>query len=68
MAFARTECPQCSSLDVVDLRDLLFSRTANFFRCRSCGCWWVVSKDDRNPATRTIVGNPNAVVTNDGGD
>ena len=62
MASARTECPECSSLDVVDLRDLLFSRTVNFFRCRPCGCWWIVSKQGGKRATRTIVGHPNASV------
>ena len=66
MASARTECPECSSLDVVDLRDLLFSRTVNFFRCRPCGCWWIVSKQGDERATRTIVGRPNASVEKEG--
>ena len=62
MGSARTLCPECDAPDVVDLADLLYSASADYFRCRSCGCWWMVPKGANEPATRIILGNPNSTV------
>jgi hypothetical protein len=63
MGSARTECPECDGPDVVDLADLLYSPTVDYFRCRVCGCWWMVPKGADEPATRVILGNPNSVIS-----
>jgi len=58
MGSARTVCPQCDSESgVVDLTDLLYSPRMDYFRCRSCGCWWMVPKEEDDAATRIIFGN-----------
>ena len=60
MVSARTTCPQCHGSSIVDLADLLFSRTVDFFRCSSCGCWWSVLKGQDGPAMPGILSEPNA--------
>jgi hypothetical protein len=64
MFSARTSCPECNRGPVVDLADLLYSPRVNYFRCRACGCWWMVPKEANEPATksRILLGNPNAPV------
>ena len=58
MPSARTQCPGCQDeAQVVDLRDLLYSPQVDYFRCRACGCWWIVSKGEDWPATRLVSGN-----------
>jgi hypothetical protein len=58
MASARTQCPGCESTTaVVDLADLLYSPRVDYFRCRSCGCWWFVPKGEEGPATRAVFGH-----------
>jgi len=44
MLSARTHCPQCNSLDVVDLADILYSKNVDFFRCHECSGWWSVPR------------------------
>jgi hypothetical protein len=63
----RTVCPTCSAVDVVDLADLLYSATVDYFRCRSCGCWWTVPKGVDQPATRIVLRNPDATLTEKAG-
>lgn len=60
MASARTACPECKGPNVLDVQELLYSRQVDFFRCLSCGCWWMVPKGQDEPATRMILGNPNS--------
>ncbi len=43
---------------VVDMADLLYSPRVDYFRCRACGCWWIVSKGEEGPATRAVFGKP----------
>jgi len=64
MSSARTACPECggNGPNVVDLADLLFSPQFDYFRCRACGCWWMVPKDADEPATCVVLGNPNGAV------
>jgi hypothetical protein len=62
MGSARTECPECDGSNVADLRDLLHSPRVDYFRCRTCGCWWMVPKYAEEPATRIVLGNPNSAV------
>jgi hypothetical protein len=64
MSSARTTCPECggNGPDVVDLADLLYSPRVDYFKCRACGCWWMVPKDADEPATRIVLGNPTASV------
>ena len=57
MLSARKQCPECHDPAVVDLQDLLYSPRVDYFRCRSCGCWWLVPKGDDGPATRATFGN-----------
>jgi len=57
-ASARTNCPQCGTTEVVDLRDTLHSARADYFRCRVCECWWFVPAGQNGPATRVIFGDP----------
>ena len=57
MLTARTRCPECYGPDVVDLAELLFSATAYYYRCRACGCWWVIPKDAADPAKPIVIGN-----------
>jgi len=58
MISARTQCPECLGPCVVDLADLLYSPTVDYFRCRACGCWWIVPKGTDDPDTRMVYGNP----------
>ena len=58
MASARTRCPECDSVDVVDLADIVYSFRVDFFRCRACVCWWMVPKGKNGPATRVVFGDP----------
>jgi hypothetical protein len=60
MPSGRTTCPDCGGSPVVDLADLLYSPRADYFRCRACGCWWLIPKGADEPATRIIFGNTNA--------
>jgi hypothetical protein len=64
MSTARTTCPGCTANDsnVVDLADLLFSVKFDYFRCRACGCWWMVPKGADGPAMLIAVAAPNASV------
>ena len=55
MASARTQCPDCGSPTIVDLADLLYSARVDYFRCRSCGCWWMLPKNADQPATRIVL-------------
>lgn len=64
-ASARTHCPQCRATEVVDLRDVLHSPRAEYFRCRVCDCWWLVPVGKNGPATRLVFGEPNAAKLND---
>jgi hypothetical protein len=57
MVSARTQCPECHGPEVVDLADLLYSANVDYFRCRSCGCWWMVPKGTDDPATHLIFGH-----------
>ena len=57
MSSARTQCPDCGGSAVVDLQDLLYSPRVDFFRCRSCLCWWMITKGEDEPATRVVFGN-----------
>ena len=57
MVSARKQCPECLGPEVVDLADLLYAAHVDYFRCRTCGCWWMVPKDSDDPATRLIFGN-----------
>ena len=63
MTSARTQCPECDGFGVVDLQDILWSRTVDYFRCRACLCWWMVPKGQDEPATRIILGHPNISTT-----
>jgi hypothetical protein len=58
MSSARTTCPECGGKgpNVVDLADLLYSPRVDYFRCRACGCWWMVPKDADEPAKRICSG------------
>jgi len=58
MASARTRCPECDSVDVVDLADIVYSSRVDFLRCRACVCWWMVPKGKDGPATRVVFGDP----------
>jgi hypothetical protein len=50
MASARTHCPDCYGTDeVIDLADLITSATVDYFRCRTCGSWWLVPKGEDRP-------------------
>ena len=62
MPSARTECPDCKGAlqNVVDLAEILYSPRVDYFRCRACGCWWMVPKGEDGPATRAIFGNKDA--------
>jgi hypothetical protein len=64
MPSMRTFCPEChgQGANVVDLADLLYSADADYFRCRACGCWWMVPKHADASATPVVLGNPNASV------
>ena len=63
MASARAQCPECGgSRDIVDLADVLYSPKVDFFRCRACGCWWMVPKGADEPATRAVLGNAHSSV------
>src|SRR5262245_39625640 len=55
MASARAHCPECRGPDVVDLADLLYSARTDYYRCRSCGCWWMLPKNADEPATRIVL-------------
>jgi hypothetical protein len=63
MSSARTLCPECTRGTVVDLADLLYSPRVHYFRCRACGCWWMVPKDASEQPTRIVLGNPNGSVS-----
>src|SRR5262245_30236368 len=57
-ALARTECPDCGGANVLDLADILYSPRVDYFRCRTCNCWWMVPKHADEPATRIVLGTP----------
>ena len=61
MPSPRTACPECNATVVVDLQDILFSPRVDYFRCRVCLCWWMVPKGADEPATRIVMGDPNAL-------
>lgn len=56
-ASARSTCPTCAAAEIVDLRDILHSERADYFRCRVCNCWWFVTTGQDRPATRLVFGN-----------
>ena len=38
---ARTQCPECGGPNILELQQFnRTSSTSDYFRCRSCGCWW----------------------------
>ena len=43
--------------------DLLFSPSADFFRCQACGCWSEVLKGTDALAARTMLGNPKSAIS-----
>jgi hypothetical protein len=47
---------------VVDLADVVFSPWVDYFRCRACGCWWLLPKHANDPASRIVLVNPNSSV------
>lgn len=55
---ARTHCPDCHDSNVMGPNEFLYSRTADYFLCRTCGCWWMVPKNRDEPATRIVFGKP----------
>jgi hypothetical protein len=57
MPSARSHCPSCGQPAIVDLQDVLYSSRVDFFRCRTCLCWWMVPKGADEPATRIVLGN-----------
>ena len=61
MASARTQCPDCSGPDVVDLYAILYSPRVDFFQCRMCGGLWTVPKNADGPATRAILDDHDSV-------
>jgi hypothetical protein len=65
MDSARTQCPDCGGVgpNVVDLVDLLYSPRVDYFRCRACGCWWLIPKGEDGPATRAVFGKPAAAMS-----
>jgi len=52
-------CPDCESTDIIDRGDELYSRPADFFRCRACNCYWMLPKHADEPATHVILGARN---------
>jgi hypothetical protein len=58
MLSARTTCPLCHGLHVVDLADLLYSTRVDYFRCHACACWWSVPKGADEPATLGVLSDP----------
>ncbi len=66
-ASARTHCPDCYAPTVINLSDVLSSPRVDYFRCRSCGCLWMVPKGAEEPATRAVFGKPNASVNSKAG-
>jgi hypothetical protein len=57
MALARTRCPECLSVKVVDLAGILYSPRVDFFRCATCLCWWMLPTNADEPVTRMILGD-----------
>jgi hypothetical protein len=55
---ARTNCPSCSSGDVVPLDAILFSPNLDFFRCPDCKLFWQVPKAEDGPAGLILSGEP----------
>ena len=55
---ARTQCPSCSSGQVVALDGILFSPNLDFFRCAECQQFWQVAKDEDGPAGVILSGEP----------
>lgn len=59
----RTQCPECAERNLLQVHQL--NRTSwsfDYFRCRSCGCWWFVPRGENGPATRIIPGYAKASV------
>ena len=53
----RTQCPECGGPNILELHEVnRTSSTSDYFRCRSCGCWWLVPRGKDGPATRMILG------------
>jgi formate dehydrogenase maturation protein FdhE len=55
---ARTQCPSCSSANVVSLDAILFSPDLDFFRCADCQQFWQVAKAKDGPAGVILSGEP----------
>ena len=55
---ARTQCPRCSSGDVVPLDSILSSPHLDFFRCPDCKLFWQVPKAEDGPASLIVSGEP----------
>ena len=56
MTSARTQCPECHGTRVAALNAILFSPSADFFRCEDCGHLWHVQKGQDGPASRSLLG------------
>ena len=57
MDSARTCCPECDSVHVVDLTDVLCSPRADILRCATCLGWWMLPKNADEPVTRMVLGD-----------
>jgi hypothetical protein len=55
---ARAHCPDCLDSNVMGPSEFLYSRSVDYFLCRTCGCWWMVPKGKDQPATRIVLGKP----------
>ena len=56
MRSARTSCPKCRGQHVVDLDEILFAGSVDFFRCSSCRHLWHVEKGEDGPPSYTLLG------------
>jgi predicted Zn finger-like uncharacterized protein len=59
MTSARTSCPKCRGQQVVDLDDILYAGSVDFFRCTACGHLWHVEKGENGPPSYTQLGIDN---------
>ena len=55
---ARTQCPRCSSGEVVPLDAILFSPNLDYFRCADCNLFWQIAKAEEGPASLILSGEP----------
>jgi hypothetical protein len=52
MATARTHCPECNSLSVIDLVDVLVHPEVDFFWCGRCRSMWHLPKGEDWPPSK----------------